>query len=292
MNRTRDPLLALVGSLLLSGTVCGEEVVRNIQWQDLAAAHALTSGTVVPRSDGVDGPSLRVVHKGTTPTSFPLVTIDQPGISTMRYAIRGRVRYEGVAAGSYLETWNHLPEGAFFTRTMDLTGPMGRIDGTSSWRDFVLPFDRTGASAPRKLVVNLVLTGPGTVEIGPLVLVQFATDENLTAYADAWWSDQQAGLVGGLAGSALGILGAAIGWLGAIGRGRSFVLGTLKAFALLGVAALAIGLGALAAGQPYAVYYPLLLLGGIGAALGFTLPRSLSKRYEDLELRRMQALDA
>jgi hypothetical protein len=95
-----------------------------------------------------------------------------------------------------------------------------------------------------------------------------------------------------LAGSALGILGAAIGWLGAIGRGRGFVFGTLKAFAWLGVAAVIVGLGALAAGQPYAVYYPLLLLGGIGAALGFTLPRSMSRRYEELELRRMQALDA
>jgi hypothetical protein len=252
----------------------------------------LTSGTVVPRSDGVDGPSLRVVHKGAAPTAFPLAAIDQPGISTMRYAIRGRVRYEAVAAGGYLEMWNHLPEGAFFTRTMDLTGPMGRIDGTSPWRDFVLPFDRTGASAPRKLVVNLVLAGPGTVDIGPLVLVQFAADENPTGQANAWWSDRRAGLLGGLAGSALGILGAAIGWLGSIGRGRSFVFGTLKALAWLGITALALGVAALASGQPYAVYYPLLLLGGIGAALGFTLPRSLSKRYEELELRRMQALDA
>ena len=45
-------------------------------------------------------------------------------------------------------------------------------------------------------------------------------------------------------------------------------------------------------GQPYQVYYPLVLLGGIGGAAGFVLPRSLSKRYEELELRRMQALDA
>jgi hypothetical protein len=258
MNRSRYVLLA-VACLLVSTAASGEEVVRSISWQELAAARKLTSGTVVQSSDGVNGPSLRVVHKRSTPSAFPLVTIEQPGIIAMRYALRGRVRYEDVAAGSYLEMWNHLPEGTFFTRSMDLTGPMGRLEGTSAWRDFVLPFNRTGALPPQKLVFNLVMAGPGTVEIGPVTLV---------------------------------ILGAAIGWLGSTGRAKAFVLGTLKAFAWLGIAALVLGVVALAADQPYAVYYPLLLLGTIGASLGFALPRSLSRRYEELELRRMQALDA
>ena len=291
MNRSRYAMLTLACGLLVPLAAWGEEVVRSIRWQELAAANKLTSGIVIA-SGQADGPSLRVIHKDKTPAAFLLVTIDQPGITTTRYALEGRVRYEGVAAGSYLEMWNHLSEGAFFTRTLDMTGPMGRLDGSSGWRDFVLPFNRTGASAPNRLVVNLVMAGPGTVEVGPLTLVQFADGENLTADSTAWWNDRQAGFLGGIAGSALGILGAAIGWLGATGRARTFVLGTLRAFAWLGIAALAVGAGALAAGQPYRVYYPLILLGTIGAALGFALPRSLSKRYEELELRRMQALDA
>ena len=48
---------------------------------------------------------------------------------------------------------------------------MGRLDGSSPWRDFVLPFfNQEGGEPPDKLVFNLVLTGPGTVEIGPLSL--------------------------------------------------------------------------------------------------------------------------
>jgi hypothetical protein len=292
MSRSRYALLTIICSLLLPTTAWAEEVVRSIKWQELAAAKKLTSGTVVQSSDGADGPSLRVVHKGTTPTAFPLLTIEQPGISTMRYALKGRVRYEGVATGSYLEMWNHLPEGAFFTRTMDLSGPMGRLEGTSGWRDFILPFNRTGGSPPQKLVFNLVMAGPGKVEIGPVTLVQFSADENLAGAPGAWWSDRRSALLGSIAGSALGILGAAIGWLGSTGRARAFVLGTLKAFAWLGSATLVLGVGAIAAGQPYVVYYPLILLGTIGASLGFALPRSLSRRYEELELRRMQALDA
>jgi hypothetical protein len=292
MNRSRSALLTIGYSLLVSTTLSGDEVVRSISWQELATAGTLTSGTVVQSSGGVDGPSLRVVHNGKTPTAFPLVTIDQPGISAMRYVLKGRVRYEGVATGSYLEMWNHLPEGAFFTRSMDLTGPMGRLDGTSEWRDFVLPFNRTGASPPRKLVFNLVLAGSGTVEIGPVTLVQLSSDEHPADAAGAWWSARQAALIGSIAGSAMGILGAVIGWFGSTGRARGFVLGTLKAFAWLGVVALVLGVAAAAAGQPSTVYYPLILLGTIGASLGFTLPRSMSRRYEELELRRMQALDA
>ena len=70
------------------------------------------------------------------------------------------------------------------------------------------------------------------------------------------------------------------------------MFGALKAMAYLGAAAAILGVLALSGGQPYAVYYPLLLLGTISTVLGLWLPRSMNKRYEAWELRRMQALDA
>jgi len=92
---------------------------------------------------------------------------------------------------------------------------MGRLEGSSEWRPFVLPFsNREGGAPPEKLVVNLVLTGPGVVEIGPLQLVELNPADDLFADSGAWWNDRQAGLFGGIAGSGLGILGALIGWLG------------------------------------------------------------------------------
>jgi len=293
MNRSREALLAVACCLLLSRTAWSEEVVRSIRWQELAAANALTSGTLVAAQAGAEGPSLRVVHEGQAAATFALVTIERPGITAAHYALKGRVRYEGVASGSYLEMWNHLSQGAFFSRTLGQSGPMGRLDGSSEWRAFVLPFfNREGGSPPEKLVFNLVMAGAGTVEIGPLELVQFAADENLFADSTAWWSDRQAGMLGGIVGSLLGILGAVIGWLGSTARAKGFVLGTLKGIAWLGIGAVVFGVLAFAVGQPYAVYYPPVLLGTISAALGFSLPRALIKRYEELELRRIQALDA
>jgi hypothetical protein len=289
MPRPESALVTVACCLLLVSAAWSEEVVSRIEWQALAAAGTLKSGTVVA---GPDGPSLRVVHRRAAAVTLPLATIERPAIRTARYALRGRVRYEGVAPGSYLEMWSHLPEGAFFSRSLAQSGPLRRLEGSSGWRTFVLPFfNREGGPPPDRLVLNLVLTGAGTVDIGPLELVQLAAGEDPLAGAVAWWSGRQAGLFGAVAGSTLGILGALIGWLGSAGRGRRFVLWTLTAIGWLGVIALGLGAGAYLRGQPYEVYYPLALLGSISTALGFSLPRALSKRYDDLELRRMRALD-
>lgn len=292
MNHSRRALAAIASCLLFSSVAHGEQVVQSIEWQDLAGAGVLTSGTVVGTPDGADGPTLRIVHRDAAAATFPLATVEHPPIRTAQYALRGRVKYEGVAAGSYLEMWSHLPDGAFFSRTLDRNGSMGRLDGSSGWRPFILPFfNREGAPPPEKLVFNLVLAGPGTVEIGPVQLVEFAAGDAVVA-SDGWWTGRQAGILGAVLGSALGMLGAVVGWLGSAGRNRRFVLGALTAMAWLGIGALLLGVLAFARGQPYEVYYPLALVGALGTALGFSLPRSLTRRYEELELRRMQAFDA
>jgi hypothetical protein len=292
MSRSNTALLSVACWLLASSTAWSAEIVRSIRWQELPSG-SLKPGQVVATPPGATEPILRVVHDGRAPATFPLVTIERPGVAAARYALRGRVRYESVATGSYLEMWNHLPEGAFFSRSLDRSGPMSTLEGSSEWRAFVLPFfNREGGAPPEKLVFNLVLTGPGTVEVGNVELVQFAPGENPLDDSTAWWNDRQAGVIGAVAGVALGLLGTVIGWLGSTARARGFVLSTLKGIAWLGVCALLAGLFAAVVGQPYAVSYSLILFGIISAAIGFSLPRSLSKRYEQLELRRMQALDA
>lgn len=286
-------LVAAACGLLTPTRASGEQVVRSIEWQELKSAGSLRSGTVVTAADA-GGSLLRLVHKGTAPVTLPLVTIERPAITRARYALKGRVRYEAVAAGSYLEMWTHLPEGAFFSRTMAPGGPMGRLEGSSGWRAFVLPFtNREDGPPPARLVFNLVLAGPGTVDIGPVELVQFGAGEMpIAASSDAWWDGRQAGLIGAIGGSVMGGLGAVVGWLASAGRARRFVFATLALFAWMGLGALVAGAIAVMRGQPYDVYYPLGLLGTIGAAIGFGLPRSLSRRYEHLELQRMRALDA
>lgn len=277
-------LLVVASCVMLAATAWSEEIVQRIEWQELAAGNALKSGTVVTAEEGAGGRRLRLLHEGTAPVTFPLLTIERPAIRTERYALRGRVKYERVAPGGYLEMWSYLPEGAFFSRSLAQSGPMRSLEGSSGWRPFVLPFfNRAGGSSPQKLAFNLVLKGPGSVEVGPVELVQFAPDENPLGDSAAWWSGRDAGILGAVAGVALGIVGVVVGWLGSAGRAKGFVLNTLKGIAWVGVAALLVGVVAFFRGQPYEVYYSLVLLGAISATLGFFLPRSLSKRYEDRE---------
>jgi hypothetical protein len=107
-----------------------------------------------------------------------------------------------------------------------------------------------------------------------------------------WWGNRQGGILGAIFGVVVGTLGGLIGWLGGRGKARGFVLGAMKLIPLLGLACLAAGVVAVIDAQPYAVYYPLLLAGVICAVVPFASLRRVRQRYEELELRRMEALDA
>ena len=110
--------------------------------------------------------------------------------------------------------------------------------------------------------------------------------------SNPWWTDQAGGWIGGIGGSLCGLLGGLIGTLAGMGKARRFVLALTTALVVLGAVALVVGVIAWLLGQPYGVYYP-LLLGGIilTAVCGGNLP-GLRRRYEQIELRKMEAMDA
>jgi len=107
-----------------------------------------------------------------------------------------------------------------------------------------------------------------------------------------WWSDRTAGWIGGIVGTAVGILGGVIGILTGMGKARRFVMATFKGLIAFGIVSLVFGLAALLEGQPYAVYYPALLVGFIVTLVFSVNMPAMRRRYEELELRRMRAQDA
>ena len=111
----------------------------------------------------------------------------------------------------------------------------------------------------------------------------------------AWWDGAQAGAVFGLAGAAVGVLGGVFGTvLGAFarqGRLRGLVLTVQWTAVVAGAGSLAVGLYALAVGQPYGVWFPLALLGGVTAGVfGGLLPVTRNV-YRAAEHRRMDAAE-
>ena len=97
------------------------------------------------------------------------------------------------------------------------------------------------------------------------------------------------GIGGGVLGTLGGVLGAAAGTLAPKGKGRSFVLGAFTLLIYIGVGHLLIGAYALYTRQPYGIWYPLLLIGGLLTILFSALRPAVRKRYEEAEARKMDA---
>ena len=228
-----------------------------------------------------------------------LLKLPDPGISSPVYALKGMVRYDNVQGDGFLQLDSHFGDaGIFFTKGLAAAGPLGKLSGSSDWRPFVLPFfansgDQADSAAalPDELTLSLVLPGAGTVSIRDVGLYQYASGEDPLRAAGQWFDDRSAGLLGGIGGALIGLWGALIGILASRGTARHFVLGSANALLVIGIASLVGGVAAVATAQPYAVYYPLLLVGIILVIVFGKMRGNLSARYEQLELKKMQSMD-
>ena len=213
--------------------------------------------------------------------THPIAVIEAPAVSGEQYAVTGRVAHEGVGGAGYLEMWSVFADGSrYFSRTLDERGPLARLAGGSPARAFALPFFLgEGGPRPVRLELNVVLPAGGHVTLSELRL---ASGPGALSTPDAWWTPETAGWIGGAAGSASGIFGAVIGTLCSLGRGRRFVIAGLLALGAAGLVLLTAGLAALALGQPYEVWYPLVLLGVIDPVVAFSLLPMLRRRFAAL----------
>lgn len=286
--------LVLGLSLLVAApAVFAEEVLRELSWSKLRQEGKLGGGEILPSSATTPFEQVKVVNGQGQPRLVTLLSLQAPGISRERYAIIGQVRHEDVEGMGYLEMWSHFADGSrYFSRTLAAVGPLKGLAGSSDWRPFVIPFfNQEGGTPPTRLELGVLLPGRGTVYLGALRLVQYGPGEDPLAADGQWWGDRFAGWLGGIVGLTAGALGAVIGWLVSTGRARRLALGLLRALMLAGGVALVTGVAALVRGQPYAVYYPLLLFGGICAVVAAAVFRTARRRYEEIELRKITTMD-
>lgn len=291
LRLVRCAILAVgICSLAAPNFAADQPPVATVNWDNLNSEKHLKSGELIPGPAGSPG-WLKITNTEPGMRSLELCEIKSPPITSHSYLVRGRMRYENVVGVGYLEMWNHFGDQKYFTRTMGTDGPMQTVTGTSRERDFILPFHAgRHESPPSRLVINLVLNGPGTVEIGPLELVVLDSMAGWNA-TTGWWNGSTGGLIGGIGGSLLGIVGALVGTLVGLGRAKRLVLTLAALIAAVGVIALTMGLVALVMRQPYEVYYVLLLLGGMSTMAGFVILISAPVQFRARELRRMQAMD-
>jgi hypothetical protein len=132
-----------VAILLFDGAMAAEQL-RSFSWSELKADGQLRSGQVIS-GDGGEPECLSVENAGIAPLAAEILKLDQPGITTPLYALRGKVRWEGVEGTGYLEMWNHFPGGAaYFSGTLADIVPMAGLRGNGGWREVALPFSAVG----------------------------------------------------------------------------------------------------------------------------------------------------
>jgi hypothetical protein len=276
-------------------------VVRTeYSWGDVARTRKIVGAELVTTNGGI---LLQVVHTNGQAAQVPLLRIEKPAVKGVWYGVTGRVRYERVEGEGYLEMWSVFPakssgasERRFFTRTLGATGEMRTISGSSPWRSFSLPFNRSASpEPPEALEVNLQLPGRGLVLLDSLKLVEYSGEPASLlnpGTSGAWWSARQGNLFCAVGGSVLGCLGGMIGWLGSRGRSRRLVLTVCGGMFWGGLLCLGVGIVGVVLRQPFLVWYPPLLLGLISTSvMGFGY-RRIRAGYAALELRRMAASDA
>lgn len=165
----------------LTSGPASEHVLLEFDWTNMVTTGKLLGGVPVQ----MEGCAvLKIENTNSSPLQLTLFKIEKPPITSLGYAIEGEIRYENIAGNGYLEMWNYFPslkpglhEGPFFTRTLaeDGSGPMSKIAGTSDWRAFSLPFDRTGqTNPPTRLEFNIFLPGRGIVFLRRTRLTQSA----------------------------------------------------------------------------------------------------------------------
>jgi hypothetical protein len=289
ISKAARKALPVLLSLTLASSLAA--ATQRFTWDDLQKQGRISTGTVLAPEAGSSDRRLEIKRTAATPSTATVLTIERPQVTGPRYRLSGRVRYENVEGAGYLEMWNYFPGGGqYFSRTLADAGPMMKLQGSSGWRTFVLPFDATGAPPPTRLVVNVVLPGRGTVYLGSLEL----SDEGGAALGlpDDASTNRIAGLAGGVAGAVIGALGALIGVLTSLGRARRFVIASATSLIAFGTLAFLAGIAAFVSARSYSSAYPvLLLLGFVSSVVPLTLLPTIKTRYEEIELRTMRAHD-
>ena len=143
---------------------------------------------------------------------------------------------------------------------------------------------------PVILIFSLIVLVSGVLAEGT---TREASDSSSHRQIDtkAWWTDQSCGFIGGIAGITIGTAGAAIGILAGTGVARKVCLSLLVLMFVVGIASLVMAIAAFAYSQPFAVYFPPLLMSVICLPLAGILFFPIKRGYEYRELRKMQAMD-
>jgi hypothetical protein len=144
---------------LICSTVIADEVKK------MSLDNALGLGTTIQTDlmEKVEGKgSIRIATQYPTSVCLGEVTGLNVENSRLIYAAKVKSDLDGIA---YLEMWAYVGEGQYFSRGMN-----DAIKGKTDWKSIQTPFLFQKGQNPKKVILNLVINGQGTVWIDDVVL--------------------------------------------------------------------------------------------------------------------------
>ena len=284
----KNVLRTMILGLVFTVPVSAEELVATIDLTHAADSVSVRVADGVLHVEAVSGQPQQI-----------LIQLPEPGINLPVYALTGMVRYD-IEGEGYLQLDNHFGEsGTFFTKSLAPQGPLAALSGRSGWRPFVLPFyansgdqSESGVMTPEALTLSVYLPGSGHAELRDVGLYQYAAGEDPLGGGASWVGGFTTTWIGVIGGCLIGLWGGFVGYLVPRGKARGFVIGSANLLVVAGIVVFFAGLYAIGTGQPYGIYYPLLMLGAILVFVVGWLRLGLPRRYEAVELKKMQAMDA
>lgn len=126
---------------------------------------ATTLGTTIQtdftvKTEGKGSVRITTLH----PTTICIGEVNDIDVENAKLVYRAKVKsnLEGFA---YLEMWVTVGSGQYFSRGMN-----DPVEGKSDWKSIQTPFIFQKGQTPKKVTLNLVINGKGTVWIDDVVL--------------------------------------------------------------------------------------------------------------------------
>ncbi len=148
--------------LLLNTPVQGEEL------SELALDDELSLGTTVSVDSTVKQQGNGSIRISTLwPTTICLGEVKGLNVENAQIIYRARVKSEKLEGTAFLEMWCHVGGGQYFSRGMN-----SAVSGTMDWRILQTPFFLKPGQRTKKVTLNIVINGKGTVWVDDVHLLK------------------------------------------------------------------------------------------------------------------------
>ena len=148
--------------LLLNPLAQGDELSK------LALDEASSLGTTVSTDLTIKQEGNGSIRISTVwPTTICLGEVQALNVENARIIYRARVKSEKLEGTAFLEMWCHVGGGQYFSRGMNSV-----VTGTMDWSTLQTPFFLQPGQSAKRVTLNIVINGKGTVWVDDVHLVK------------------------------------------------------------------------------------------------------------------------